>query len=161
MWPQCDSAQATVMLQAASYRLHAPTCRPQASGHRLQNKFPLQLGAWSLQLNRLVACSLHLAAWSVGLLTCLILIAVPMSWAEESPKESVTVRKTSERLNFNLPPDWPIEKRGGIMAPIPIEEYLARKFKAIESRLQGVEEHLNGLDVRLRVLEEEAKKQRS
>ncbi len=75
----------------------------------------------------------------------------------EDRQEAVTVQKTKDGLHFNLPPDWPIEKRGGVLAPIPIEEYLARKFNAIDSRLQLLEQRLNGLDVRLRVLEEEAK----
>ena len=79
---------------------------------------------------------------------------------EATSKEPSTVKKTEDGLHFNLPADWPIEKRGGITAPIPIEEYLARKFKALESRLQALEERFNGFDVRLRVLEEEAKKRR-
>jgi len=73
-------------------------------------------------------------------------------WAEEP----VTVRKSIKGLHFDLPPDWPVEERGGITAPIPIEEYLAIKFKALESRLQVLEQQLSGLDIRLRVLEERA-----
>ena len=87
------------------------------------------------------------------------LVSIPMALAKEDrSKDEVTVRKTEEGLRFNLPPDWPVEKRGGVMAPIPIEEYLARKFKVIESRLQILEQRLNGLDVRLRVQEEAMKK---
>ena len=66
----------------------------------------------------------------------------------------MTVEKTSEQLHFKLPPDWPIEKRAGMVQPIPVEEYLAMKFKALEARLQVLEQHLSGLDLRLRVLEE-------
>jgi hypothetical protein len=73
---------------------------------------------------------------------------------EATQEERVTVRKTQERLHFELPPDWPIEKRGGVVAPIPIEEYLGQKFKAVDLRLQTFEQRLNGLDLRLRVLEE-------
>lgn len=79
---------------------------------------------------------------------------------DDASKESVTVRKTADGLHFKVPPDWPIEKRGGITAPIPIEEYLARKFKALDVELQGLEQHLNGVEVRLRVLEEAEKKHR-
>lgn len=86
----------------------------------------------------------------------------PSAWAEDvSSKASPTVRKTEDGLHFNVPPDWPIEKRGGIMAPIPIEEYLGRKFKGIESQLQTIEQRMNGLDVRLRVLEEQSKDSQS
>ena len=68
-----------------------------------------------------------------------------------------TVRKTAEQLHFELPPDWPVEKRGGIAGPIPVEEYLALKFRALEGRLQTLEQRLNGLDLRLRVMEEALK----
>lgn len=90
-----------------------------------------------------------------------VFLRLPSAGAEEAgAREPVTVKKTEEGLHFQLPPDWPVEKRGGVMAPIPIEEYLARKFKALETQLQIVEQRVNGLDVRLRVLEEGAKQQR-
>jgi len=77
--------------------------------------------------------------------------------AEDSGKvEPATVRKTEANLHFQVPPDWPVEERGGIVGPIPIEEYLAKKFKLLEGRLQAMEQRLNGLDIRLRVLEEGA-----
>ena len=89
----------------------------------------------------------------------LVAAAAPQGVAaqEATEEERVTVRKTMQQLHFQLPPDWPIEKRGGIVAPIPIEEYLAQKFKALESKLQVIEQRLNGLDLRLRVLEESQK----
>ena len=68
-----------------------------------------------------------------------------------------TVRKSQEQLHFELPPDWPVEKRNGMVGPIPVEEYLAMKFKSLESRLQGMEQKLNGMDLRLRVIEENQK----
>ena len=68
-----------------------------------------------------------------------------------------TVRKSQEQLHFELPPDWPIEKRGGMVGPIPVEEYLAMKFKALDARLQAMEQKLNGMDLRLRVIEENQK----
>ncbi len=87
--------------------------------------------------------------------------AVLPVWAEDAAaKDTAVIQKTEEGLHFNVPADWPIEKRGGIMAPIPIEEYLARKFKALEQQIQAMEQRGNSLDVRLRVVEEELKKQR-
>ena len=74
--------------------------------------------------------------------------------AEEARQEPVTVERTKEQLHFKLPPDWPIEKRAGMVQPIPVEEYLAMKFKALDARLQAIEQRLSGLDLRLRVLEE-------
>jgi hypothetical protein len=83
------------------------------------------------------------------------------AWSEDGAgKEPVTVRKTKDNLSFQLPPDWPVEKRGGITAPIPVEEYLAMKFKGVESKLQALEQRLEGMDIRLRLLEETLKKQR-
>jgi len=77
--------------------------------------------------------------------------------AEE--KEATTV-VTKEGLHFKLPPDWPVEKRGGVVAPIPIEEYLAQKFSAIQSRLQALEQQMVGLELKLRVMEEELKRRK-
>ncbi len=68
-----------------------------------------------------------------------------------------TVHKTREGLHFQVPEDWPIEKRNGVLGPIPIEEYLARKFSGIEHRLQELEKQTTGLDLRLRVMEESVK----
>ena len=102
------------------------------------------------------------------------LMAGLIGWAAQCPQrawavdpttadtpQDVTVERTSERLHFKVPADWPIEKRGGVTAPIPIEEYLARKFKALEGSVQSMEQRVNGLDLRLRVVEEEKKKQTS
>ena len=87
------------------------------------------------------------------------LLAVSAGWTRASAADGMdadkpTVRKSQEQLHFQLPPDWPIEKRGGMVGPIPVEEYLAMKFKALESRLQTLEQKLNGMDLRLRVIEE-------
>ena len=94
-------------------------------------------------------------AWALG--AALLLGGLRASAAAEETAERATVRKTKEQLHFELPSDWPVEKRGGTVAPIPVEEYLAMKFKALESRLQTIEQRLNGLDLRLRVMEEATK----
>jgi len=46
--------------------------------------------------------------------------------------------KKRNGLNFHVPEDWPIEKRGGILAPIPTEEYISIKFKATEEEFQAI-----------------------
>jgi hypothetical protein len=94
-----------------------------------------------------------------GLLVVALTAVAHLSPAEVLEQERATVRKTEDRLHFELPPDWPVEKRGGILAPIPMEEYLGKKFKTVESRLQSIEQRLGGLDLRLRVLEEAMKTQ--
>ena len=95
---------------------------------------------------------------TIPILALLIFGEMPPVHAEDdASSREVTITKTAERLHFTVPPDWPIEKRGGVMAPIPIEEYLAMKFSSIESTLQVLEQRLNGLDVRMRILEEDRK----
>ena len=87
------------------------------------------------------------------------LVGAPWAQAEEdSSQHDVAVEKTTERLHFKVPADWPIEKRNGVIAPIPVEEYLARKFSSLDQQLQAIEQRVSGLDLRMRVLEEAAKK---
>jgi prefoldin subunit 5 len=50
--------------------------------------------------------------------------------------------KAMKGLNFQVPEDWPIEKRGGIVAPIPTEEYVAKKFKSVAEELQALKDEL-------------------
>lgn len=95
----------------------------------------------------------------IALLWCLCGSVVWVG-AEEPSAEPVTVRKTKDGLQFQVPPDWPIETRGGITAPIPIEEYLGQKFKAIERQLQALEQRQGTFAIRLQALEEEMKQQR-
>jgi len=52
--------------------------------------------------------------------------------------------KSAKGLNFNVAEDWPIEKRGGAVAPIPVEEYVSIKFKAIEEEFQAIRDELSG-----------------
>jgi hypothetical protein len=79
---------------------------------------------------------------------------------EEGGKDSSEiVLKNRDGLNFNLPEDWPIEKRGGVVAPIPVEEYLSKKFKSVEERIRFIEQQVGALDMRVRILEEQSKKQ--
>lgn len=85
-------------------------------------------------------------AWPV---VALLLLA-PCAFAQDD----VSVVRTEDQLRFKLPPDWPIERRGGVAGPVPIEEYLAIKFKALEAQLQALDQRLNSLDLRLRVFEQ-------
>ena len=106
--------------------------------------------------------SVFRAFWLMVALGSIVMTVPGVAQGEDAGQtsEPVTVRKSKEGLNFTLPPDWPIEKRGGITAPIPVEEYLSRKFSVLESRLKLLEQQANGLDVRLRVLEEDKKQRR-
>ena len=95
---------------------------------------------------------------------CLIVLLamVPVSVAraaddKDDPKNQMVV-KTEQGLHFTLPADWPVEKRGGAVGPIPIEEYMSRKFSAMETRLRTLEQQMTSMDLRVRFLEEEFKK---
>ena len=99
--------------------------------------------------------------WLVFAASVVVAAAPVMVRAEDGVKDASTIKKTQQNLNFQLPPDWPIERRGGIVGPIPVEEYLAMKFKALDGRLQTMEQKVNGMDLRLRVLEEALKKSAS
>jgi len=52
--------------------------------------------------------------------------------------------KSKNGLNFNVPEDWPIEKRGGILSPIPTEEYILIKFTEVEEEFQVMKADLTG-----------------
>lgn len=80
-------------------------------------------------------------------------------WGAEDRGDRSTVVRTEEGLRFRLPEDWPVEKRGSVVAPIPVEEYLSKKFSALEARLRALEQQLAGFDLRLRVVEETVKDQ--
>lgn len=98
----------------------------------------------------------------LSVLIALAFLGIPLAAAEDQGVEGpVTVTKTKDGLRFQLPPDWPVEKRGGAVGPIPVEEYLSRKFSAVEKRLQLLEQQVGALDLRVRVLEERIKKQDS
>lgn len=87
---------------------------------------------------------------SVILVMALALAATGAVAAEEP--DDVLVQ-TVDGLRFMVPEDWPMKRHGGAVGPIPIEEYIAMKFKALEARLQAMEQQVNQLTLRLRVME--------
>ncbi len=78
--------------------------------------------------------------------------------AQETSDDDLVQTRTQKGLHFELPEDWPVEKRNGVLAPIPLEEYLSRKFKGVDGRIEAMEKLLNGMDLRLRVMEEKIRK---
>ncbi len=78
-------------------------------------------------------------------------------YAEEEGDSQGTVVKTRQGLNFQLPEDWPLEKRGGTVGPVPIEEYLGVKFAKLESRLAKLEKQMTELQTRMGKLEGSSK----
>ncbi len=93
---------------------------------------------------------------AVGLL---LQMGVAFAADDERGERSSGVVKTEDGLRFRLPSDWPVEKRGAVVAPIPVEEYLSRKLSGLDARLRMLEQQLSSFDLRLRVLEEAVKGQ--
>lgn len=91
---------------------------------------------------------------AAGLLAGLLGSGALVRAADTEPKADATVVQSKSGLHFRVPADWPIEERGGVTAPIPIEEYVTRKFSTLESRIRTLEQQLSGSELRLRVLEE-------
>jgi archaellum component FlaC len=71
--------------------------------------------------------------------------------------------KKVDQLNFQLPEDWPVEKRGGLITPIPTEEYVSMKFKEVEKEFESVREEFSltsdGLREDLKAMEERFSRQ--
>ena len=91
-----------------------------------------------------------------------IALALALPAAVEGADDRVdgsTVVRTEDGIRFKLPADWPVEKRGSVVAPIPVEEYLSKKFSTMDTRLRQLEQQMASFDLRLRVMEEALKEQ--
>ncbi len=72
--------------------------------------------------------------------------AVPAVCAAADQDEATFRYQTvtsKDGLTYRVPEDMPIEKRGGIEAPIPFDEYMYGKFKQMDVRLQRMEAQLD------------------
>lgn len=103
-------------------------------------------------------------------LSFLILLSALLSspaWAEDpsdSQKMEDEMKKyrfetvtTKEGFKFSIPSDMPIERKDGLVAPIPFEEYLYIKFKMIEERIGKMEKRLDSMEGKLLAKIEEVK----
>ncbi len=75
----------------------------------------------------------------ISLMICMVGACAVLTMATASYAQNI---KKRNGLNFQVPEDWPIEKRGGIVAPIPTEEYVSIKFKATEEKFQMIKTDL-------------------
>ncbi len=100
-------------------------------------------------------------ARTVGLLAAMLALGCPHADAADDKNKSgaSTVQKAEDGLRFQLPADWPIEKHGSVVRPISVEEYLSKKLSAIDARIRALEQQVTSMELRLRVAEEENKKQ--
>ena len=69
--------------------------------------------------------------------------------AEEIAKNGFQVVTTKEGLRFNVPSDMPIQRKDGLVQPVPFEEYLYIKFKKIEQRVVLLDEKVKKMDEKL------------
>jgi len=72
--------------------------------------------------------------WSVASVSLVLALWVSIPGSQclaQNPKEV-------DGLRFKVPEDWPIEKRGGVLAPIPTEEYVSMKFKDIDKEFEDI-----------------------
>lgn len=77
----------------------------------------------------------------MGAMTALFLGYALQARADDDPK------RVEKGIRFNVPPDWPVEEKGGGLAPMPVEEYVLKRFKEVEGRieeLQKLKEDLTG-----------------
>ncbi|MBN1587248.1 MAG: hypothetical protein JW937_07450 [Candidatus Omnitrophica bacterium] len=74
-------------------------------------------------------------------------------WPPEDYESKTTVKET-KGLRFDVPEDWPIVERGGIIAPVSVAEYMDQRMKAVEKRMSLIETKFNDLESRLLTLEE-------
>ena len=65
---------------------------------------------------------------------------------QEAKNFKYKVVQTPEGLNFRVPEDMPVEKKNGIEAPAPFDEYMYGKFKQIDSRLESIEKKLDNIE---------------
>jgi len=101
-----------------------------------------------MERRRLSSLSILGILLTVG--ACFFMAMISSSFAQNSKK--------SKGLNFAVPEDWPIEKRGGIVGPIPTEEYITIKFKATAEEIRSIkdnlEERVERLNEKLDMLDE-------
>ena len=69
--------------------------------------------------------------------------------ADDMKVEGFQEVTTKEGLVFRIPSDMPIERRAGILSPVPFEEYLYIKFKKIEEKLVEVDKKLSETDKKI------------
>ena len=69
--------------------------------------------------------------------------------AEEIKNYRFETVTTKEGLKFSIPSDMPIERKNGLVVPIPFEEYLYFKFKKIEERMTALEKQIDEMEKKI------------
>ncbi len=74
-----------------------------------------------------------------------ILATGPGKEVQAEPEEELkdnTVIKVVKGLRFRVPEDMPVTKRGGVVAPVDLYEYMALKFSKVDKRLADIESQI-------------------
>ena len=74
---------------------------------------------------------------------------------EENANFKYKTVTTKEGLVFRVPEDMPVEKRDGLLAPIPFDEYMYGKFKQVDVKLQSINEKLDRIEKKVAELDED------
>ncbi len=59
-------------------------------------------------------------------------------------RQAMAETKTQRGLNFAVPEDWPVEESGGIVAPVPVQDYVLKKFAEIKTELEALRQDIGG-----------------
>lgn len=86
-------------------------------------------------------------AWLGWAVTMLALGSLAIAQTVEERENLVT--KELKGFKFKVPADWPVEDRNGQVGPVPVEEYLSKKFIAVSARLADIETRLTAVETRL------------
>ena len=110
----------------------------------------MQLGLCSLRMAKMMN-KLAKKFISVFPIYALLMPALSLSEAraEEGEGEANFEYRTvvtKEGLSFRVPEDMPIEKRGGIQAPIPFDEYVYGKFDRMDKKVRTLETRIEELE---------------
>ena len=91
----------------------------------------------------------------LAILELVFMMGLPCSWADEAAREESNpeIVKNYRGLQFKVPKDWPIEKVGNAIGPIPMEEYMSRKFADLTERLKKQEDAMAAMEKRLATVE--------
>ena len=75
------------------------------------------------------------------------LLTAPTAGSSAAPGEELVIKEV-KGLKFKVPADWTVEERGGMIAPVPVEEYLSKKFSAAAARFDAAEKRLAALETK-------------
>lgn len=81
-------------------------------------------------MNRRIPKSLIFLCMFLMVGVCGMILSGRFSYAQST--------KTVDNLKFQVPDDWPIEKRGGVVGPIPTDEYVSMKFQKTDEEFKAI-----------------------